>query len=209
MSHLTGGCGGRHLTAPVSFGKWIESRPAPVRHPMVSDLAIGRSVVFPEFTGERIYMQPLIKTASEVLLPSNLARWVPTVSAMLEGIETKQIMYLMVDQSEVVAGNSHRRSGAHIDGNWVDGDKGEFDPSELLILASDVQGCAAYLGRYFINDVRAGGDCSHMKLRKFKRVMLEPNIAYVCTVTTIHESIPIDHDCKRTLVRINVPLRVK
>lgn len=72
-------------------------------------------VEFPEFTGERIYMREFKQAAG---LPSDLARWQPTVDQMLYGIKTKYPIYLMVDQSIVEAGQSQRRPGVHIDGIW-------------------------------------------------------------------------------------------
>jgi hypothetical protein len=78
--------------------------------------AQGRSeVTFPEFTGERIYMLEFTQAAG---LPDEAARWQPTVDQMLEGIVTDQPMFLMVDQSEVLTGNTQRRPGAHMDGYW-------------------------------------------------------------------------------------------
>lgn len=73
------------------------------------------SVVFPQFTGERVYMREFRKTDG---LPLELARWQPTVDAMLDGIDTDGPIYLMIDQGLVRAGVSHRRPGLHIDGYW-------------------------------------------------------------------------------------------
>jgi hypothetical protein len=72
-------------------------------------------VEFPENTGERIYMFPI-----EGRLPSRYARWQRTVDQMLDGIDAPGPVYLMVDQGIVNAGQSQRRPGLHVDGNWVD-----------------------------------------------------------------------------------------
>jgi hypothetical protein len=66
-------------------------------------------------TGERIYMREFRK---EDGLPFDLARWQPTVDAMLSEVDTDGPIYLMVDQALVSAGAAHRRPGVHIDGYW-------------------------------------------------------------------------------------------
>ena len=74
------------------------------------------AVEFPAFTAERVYMVPFLKAEG---LPFDLSRWQPTVDAMLDGVETDQPVYLMIDQAEVKAGVPHRRPGLHVDGHWV------------------------------------------------------------------------------------------
>ncbi len=74
-----------------------------------------RAVVpFPTFTGERIYMEPI----RDGKLPVHLARWAPTLDAMLAGMSTPSIVYLMIDQRALQAGEYHRRPGVHVDGYW-------------------------------------------------------------------------------------------
>ncbi len=73
------------------------------------------SVSFPEYTGERVYMEPFFQKHG---LPQHLARWQQTVDAMLDGIASDQPIYLMIDQSPVSTGSSQRRPGLHIDGYW-------------------------------------------------------------------------------------------
>lgn len=192
-----------HMT---SFGVWNAEPPlnsGPLFH---SIMLRGSPVPFPEFTGERVYMQPFIKAGGEVLLPAKLARWLPTVTAMLDRVETPARMFLMIDQSEFLPGNTHRRPGAHIDGSWSESGKEKFNPNEWLILAADVEGCIVYLGEYSAADIGPGGDCSKMDLSGMKRVCLTPGYAYIGTVSTIHESVPIWHARRRTVVRINAAM---
>lgn len=73
-------------------------------------------VAFPDYSGERVYMVPFAKDKA---LPDNLARWQGTVDAMMADVDTDQECFLMIDQSPVVAGNTHRRAGWHVDGYWV------------------------------------------------------------------------------------------
>lgn len=74
-------------------------------------------VTFPEFTGERVYMQKFYK---ETGLPKHLRRWQQTVDQMLSDVDTDQPIFFMVDQGIVKPNTSHRRPGAHIDGYWIE-----------------------------------------------------------------------------------------
>lgn len=72
-------------------------------------------VMFPEFTGERIYMRGFTKAGG---LPPDLRRWQDTVDAMLDGVDANGPIFLMVDQARVKAASIHRRPGLHVDGYW-------------------------------------------------------------------------------------------
>lgn len=74
------------------------------------------AVRFPNVQGERHYMVPFFKKQG---LPSDLAHWQPTVSAMLDGVDTDAPIFLMIDQGFVKGGATLRRPGVHIDGHWV------------------------------------------------------------------------------------------
>ena len=127
-------------------------------------------VTFPEFTGERVYMQKFFKRTG---LPSNLSRWQATVDKMLEGVDTDNAIYIMIDQGIVGPTAAHRRPGRHIDGyrhdevqchsgrgghmgiyshggtpGWVFNGSWEhatLDQPEAIILASDVSACDGYI----------------------------------------------------------------
>lgn len=182
-------------------------------------------VSFPEWTGERHYMIPFHQLTG---LPWRLRHYQPTVDQMLVGVVSVSEIYLMVDESFVEAGKTQRRPGPHIDGNWIAplgkhggtgghgkhrpgfwdlpggwGKPGAFAP-EGIILASSVAGCDALLGEYE-GEIGEGGDCSRLDLSALERVRLEAGRAYAGNVTMVHESVPIPFNCKRTLVRLNVP----
>lgn len=181
-------------------------------------------VEFPEWTGERIYMRRFTKSNG---LPSELSRWQKTVNAMLEGIETQQAIYLMVDQGLASPEKSHRRPGVHIDGYWVEeigGHDGshksvavgswehpskdwkhcDFSTPEGLILASDIEACRAFEGN-FLGKVGKGGDCSGIELSSLKEIPMVGGSIYAGNVTMLHESIPVIRESKRTLVRLSIP----
>lgn len=188
-------------------------------HSIVTELG---GVLFPENTLERQYMVPFVSD-----LPPELSRWQTTVDTMLEGVESDGIMYLMIDQARVKGGSYHRRPGVHVDGNWnndvrAHGSPGhqhghthpappshrhhlhsEYTP-ELILLASDVSGCEAFVGKVMGNpDER--GSCDHLDLTDLDRVLMQPHTTYAGNVTMLHRSLSMPEDCLRTLVRINVP----
>jgi len=75
---------------------------------------------------------------------------------------------------------------------------------EGLILASSVIGCQAYDG-IWQGDPGEGGDCSHIDLSGLSPVLMLPGQVYAGTVDMLHESLPLETDCLRTVVRLNVP----
>lgn len=190
---------------------------------MISQLKEIGPVSFPPNTGERVYMVPFKKQYG---LPSSLTRWQPIVDSMLIGIETDNPIYLMIDQGRVRAGKAHRRPGPHIDGTWnpevnIHGHTEWEMSEETILMASDVEACCAYVGKYEWNtwntwnkqirsrlsmpgDPRSDGDCGHVNLSGLKKVMMKANVAYAGNAAMIHESLPVKHDCQRTLVRLNV-----
>lgn len=77
--------------------------------------------------------------------------------------------------------------------------------SELLVFASDVLGCHAYVGNYE-GIPSSDGDCSHVDVRGMATIDMKPGIVWAGdALTLIHESIPVRYDCLRTMVRLNVP----
>ena len=167
-------------------------------------------VEFPAFKGERHYMIPFYKSKP---LPAYLKRWQRTVDAMLSAVivPPDQRLYLMIDEAFVQAGTAHRRPGPHIDGNWVEHPSEHTAHStgrplkpETLLLASSVSGCVGYSGPYS-GPIGIGGDVSHLVLSKMKKIRLEAGYCYAGNVEFVHESIPLEADASRTLVRINVP----
>lgn len=182
-------------------------------------------VPFPSFVGERVYMVAFNQRDG---LPTTLARWRPTVAAMLRGVTAPGLIYIMIDESIVEPGKPQRRGGPHIDGNWIAAKgkhgghtttgshraaSGGWDTSghgtkglrpEAIILASSAYGCDGFFGTTF-GEIGEGGDCSRVDLTRLERRKLTPRIAYAGNVTFIHESVPVEGANRRQLVRLNVP----
>lgn len=192
----------------------------------LSKVSQGAQVTFPDFTGERVYMVPFTVADG---LPKHLARWQATVDAMLRGIDARGLVYLMIDQAEIRRGDFHRRPGLHVDNYWNPGsvDHGGPPPpplhgpipappthsghgpkygSELLIIASDILGCEALVGRWS-GECDGHGDCSHVKRDGLRVVPMLPGLAWIGeTGSLLHEALPLARDAQRTVVRLNVPV---
>jgi len=77
-------------------------------------------------------------------------------------------------------------------------------PNETIILASNIPACRALVGDWG-GIIGEGGDVSHLDLSHMREIQLQAGIAYAGNVTFVHESLPVLHDCQRTVVRLNVP----
>ena len=190
---------------------------------MLSTVKIIGSTSFPEWRGERHYMVPFTKRNG---LPDQLRHWQHTVNSMLANVETEDEIYLMVDQTFVKAGHTQRRPGVHVDMYWHPsisahggGHGHTTSPSrhdsrhcnsgsfhEGIILSSSVVGGVAYIGEWDQNFMNPkDGDCSKLDVSNLQKVIMEPNKVYAGdTIAMLHESVPVEQDCHRTLVRLNV-----
>jgi hypothetical protein len=191
---------------------------------MKSILIKGSRVLFPTYTGERAYMVHINKHQS---LPEKYSRWQGVIDSMLDGVETKDTIYMTIDQGHVKKGCSQRREGAHIDGNWLPDIRAHGTGGHVtmgwdsgggwikenltnggIIIASDCDGAKAYKGD-FEGVCGKGGDCSHIDLTSAKTVILKPNTVYLGNVTMIHETMPAIKDIDRTFVRLTLPENYK
>lgn len=213
-------------------------------------------VSFPAWQGKRVYMEAFLKSQG---LPANLAEYQPTVDAMLEGIDTDLPVYIMIDETEVRAGECQRRPGLHIDGYWNPGTMShgshgarasehravprrhrsdpyvpprhrsippghasltaghtghqsgaglwkdaDFAAPEGIILASSVSAAEGYLGTYE-GPIGEMGDCAHIDISKLDVLPMEAGRVYAGNVNCLHQSLPVETSCRRSLVRLNVP----
>lgn len=188
-------------------------------------------VTFPEFTGERVYMQQFFL---ETGLPERLARWQPVVDRMLEGVETEGAIFIMIDQALVKAGTPQRRPGIHVDGAWVatlgqhdngGGQHRQMPPTpdterphwtlpsrhetrdcgkQAIMLASDHFASYGYVGDY-PEIPNEDGSFDSIDLSNLEPVALWPHTVWAGDAYQfLHESTPVPRDCHRTLVRLNV-----
>jgi hypothetical protein len=78
-----------------------------------------------------------------------------------------------------------------------------FEAPEGIILASSVSAAMGYTGE-FEGVIGDGGDCSHIDISGLSAFRMMSNQVYAGNVCCLHESIPVEQDCLRSLVRLNV-----
>jgi hypothetical protein len=185
------------------------------------------AITFPEFTGAQYYMVRV----EDGIIPDEISpEYKALVTQMLAdaGIAKPQPFFITVDEREVAEGESHRRGGVHIDGNylfswsggggngWLNGVPGrELTEEEHTkqyrsrlggtLIASNFPGCDVWTGRFF-NTPGQGGSCEHMlgELLGMNHFTMEPNRTYVMNSTCIHKSMPLMQRVKRQLIRLTL-----
>jgi hypothetical protein len=183
-----------------------------------------KPISLPEWKGDRVYMYEF--EMSNPVLPKKYKRWEPLINEIIESAPKKTgKAYLTIDEKIVKKGESHRRGGPHTDGNylfgwgggsgWLTGEDGRFLPREKheqqycsdkggMLIVSSYEACDGWNGD-FHGQPNQGGDCSHLDLSNMEKFRLKKNTLYWGNSTFIHESLPLDKDVKRQLVRITLP----
>lgn len=148
---------------------------------------------------------------------------------LLSGVEHKGgLAYFTIHGKKLAEGETLRRGGAHIDGNyepvnmsfgtgggngWKVGETGFHVGHQThkrqylketggIILASNYSACRGWNGDYEGTPER-GGDCSKIELDE--GFILKPNTVYYGNNHFIHESLPMESDVHRVFARITMP----
>lgn len=190
---------------------------------MQSKVAIIGSVSLPLIEGKHSMLPFDLQTLEG--LPEQFKA---TAAAMLKGIKEVGTAFFTIEGKQLKAGQTLRRPGAHIDGNyephrmsfgddsnggWKTG--GEGSPvghpthtrqfctvSGGIILASNFPASQGWVGEYE-GVAERGGDCTHIELDT--PFMLQPDVVYYGNAHFIHESLPMSADCHRVFARITLP----
>lgn len=184
-----------------------------------------KPITLPEYKGDQIYMHEF--DISNPILPPGYDRWYEVLKEMIKYSPIKKgKAYITIDEKLITKGNSHRRGGPHTDGNylfgwggggsgWLTGEDGRFLPREQheeqycsnkggMLIVSSYEACKGWNGD-FNGQPNQGGDCSHLDLSKMDTFNLKSNMLYWGNSTFIHESLPIQEDVKRQLIRVTLP----
>lgn len=184
-----------------------------------------KELSLPEWKGDRLYMHEF--EISNPVLPIGYERWESVIKDIIDHSPKKEgRAYLTIDEKVVKKGETHRRGGAHTDGNylfgwggggsgWLTGVDGRVLPKEKheqqycsdkggMLMISSYKACKGWNGK-LEGQPKQGGDCSHLDLSNMESFKLEPNVLYWGNSTFVHESLPIEEDVKRQLIRITLP----
>lgn len=163
---------------------------------------------FPEFSGERIMMMPVILGDLRGV-PSQYSELVQSLYDVTESRHIGQIGYLTIDERELLQGETLRRSGLHVDGYyhgrcgaWGGGGSWGSVGNGMLTISSTAH-CRAYLG--VINGVpRDEGECDHLVMPNAGEVFAAGEV-YWLDGACVHESLPVSATTKRQFVRLSMP----
>lgn len=171
-------------------------------------------VRLPDFSGTRIMMMPLI-LGDLNSIPESLNHYKETFKDLFKLTDPKhfgKVGYITIDEKEVLKGNTHRRSGLHVDGVYNDscggwgGGGGWGSVGNGMITVSSVEGCKAY-NQKFDGIIGKDGECDLLEdqLDESKATIFKKNTAYWVDGLCVHESLPQKENTKRTFVRLSMP----
>lgn len=158
--------------------------------------------------------------AARPVMEEGFEDYLTPVSALLDAAGVREgKCWMTVDEKVVLAGQSQRRPGPHVDGKfnikavrWGGGGGGGWNHSCNLvptvrtpvIVAASAAGCRAWEGR-FEAQPREDGDLSHIADQLGEGVVLPANVGYLLSGDCVHESMVFGEDTQRTFLRIALP----
>lgn len=166
------------------------------------------AIQFPEFSGTRIMMMP-VRLGSLDGVPLHYQDLVTKLYEVMEHRFIGEIGYLTIDEREVQANQTLRRSGLHVDGYYHGrcgawgGGGGWGSVGNGMLTISSTPHCKAYLGM-FEGTPGDEGECDHLSLPNEGEVFEAGHIYWV-DGACVHESMPVAEDTKRQFVRLSMP----
>jgi len=171
-----------------------------------------QNISFPEYKGIRILHMPLILGDLDSL-PDYLDHWRHTFTQLFNIAHIKKgIAYITIDEKIVKKGDTHRRKGLHVDGVYQGHAGCTFGGGTFgqvgngMYLASSEIGCRAWK-QEFIGRAGHDGECDHLsnQCKKENEIILDKNKVYWLDGLCVHESIPMEQNTQRTLIRFTMP----
>ncbi len=202
---------------------------------MIKSLVVEKNeVIIPEFIG-KIQMESINVSGSySIKLMTSISGkngiFDDVILSMLKDIEpVGKTAWITIHGQVLKKGEILRRPGKHIDGRYdpdifdwtcdtVDFNKyleKKAPPVDSkfhqvlynsdkggILLATNYSACLGYVGE-FEGTAGLGGNCDHIKTNE--PIKLEANKVYYGNSTFIHESVPVEEDVCRVVVRITLP----
>lgn len=171
-------------------------------------------VILPPFSNTRVMMMPLI-LGDLNSIPESLAHYKSTLSELFHLMDQNhkgKIGYLTIDEKFIKKGDTHRRSGLHVDGVFNDscggwgGGGGWGSVGNGMITVASEQGCKAY-NQALEGVIGEDGECDLLKdkLKEENATIFKKNTAYWVDGLCVHESIQQEKDVNRTFLRLSMP----
>lgn len=170
-------------------------------------------VDFPPFTGLRIMMMP-VRLGDLTGVPEQYHALVEQLYGHTEHRWHGHIGYLTIDERTLVAGETMRRPGLHVDGYyqgsfgvWGGGPGpggGWGSVGNGMLTVSNTSHCQAWLGAVY-GEIGPEGEADKLNLRTAKPVLFEPGQVYWLDGGCVHESLPVREPVDRVFVRLSMP----
>lgn len=177
------------------------------------------STEFPSFSKTRIMMMPVILGKMRTI-PEGLSHYRPLIHSLFEAQDYEgEIGYLTIDEKVLEPGQTHRRSGIHVDGiyksspgGWGGGGSwgGGFGHSSnegtgFLTVSSHAQ-CKAWK-QEFTGRPGDEGECEHLaeQCQEDCAELFNPGQVYWANPLCVHESLPAKQTVMRQFVRLSLP----
>lgn len=166
------------------------------------------ALVFPEFTGERVMMMPVILGDLRGV-PRQYHDLAESLYGVTESRHIGNVGYLTIDERVLNPGETLRRPGLHVDGYyqgrsgaWGGGGSWGSVGNGMLTISSTAH-CRAYLGE--IDGIPGNeGECSHLVMPNNGEVFGAGEIYWV-DGACVHESLPVTERTRRQFVRLSMP----
>lgn len=189
---------------------------------------LGGTIVMPEFKERKLYMH---KTKmNEIILPDSFKDYESAIESVLSKVSDRNnVCYITIDEKQI-KGQTHRRGGVHVDFNWDENlnghgngghstrpkkamsggwdnrGNGGWTKKEIegggMLLVSNYEGCKVWKGK-FDGEIGEGGCCKNIDLSTLQSEIMPSGEVYYLNALGIHESIIIDKEVNRSLIRIN------
>jgi len=165
-------------------------------------------VEFPEFTGLRVMMMPVV-LGDLTGVPTKYLDLVDHLYECTENRHLGEVGYLTIDEQDLLPGQTLRRGGLHVDGYYQGrcgawgGGGGWGSVGNGMLTVSSTPHCKAYLG-VFDGQPGPEGECDHLTLPNDGEVF-EAKQVYWVDGACVHESLPVDEPTARQFVRLSMP----
>lgn len=165
-------------------------------------------IEFPEFTGERIMMMPVLP-GQFMGIPKQYMNLVNDLYSVMESRFEGEIGYLTIDEQELEPRETLRRGGLHVDGYYKGncgawgGGGGWGSVGNGMLTISSTSHCKAYLG-VIDGEPKDEGECDHLTMTNDGE-LFEYGHVYWVDGACVHESLPVTEKTKRQFVRLSMP----
>lgn len=171
------------------------------------------NIKFPKYNGRQHYMATT--QGNSPSLPKHIREYEPIVKSLCERIGYKGVVHITVDEKQLLAGETQRKPHPHIDGRFMrdaEGNEGwgsgwnhycneiPFERMSIAV-ASSVSRCKVFHGE-FVGQPKSQGDCSHLSDQLGDGIIIPKNQWHLLSPDCVHESLPMEVDCKRSFIRV-------